>query len=301
LNHQLAPALPPSCPFIRAGGGGVLGPSLTMKFTKSKPVANLPIRPVGFVTLDELELWLTCRLRWRFYENRPPDSELTPWEHLRHCVHECVLFYHRERAEGRKAAYPIVQEHYWDTFERQSLEASQNNYAPGERARDMRAGEDVLERYVEEAQKKSCGLLGQSVVLSAKIPGAKWPLKVTVDLLKSDLVPVALRVVRTLPDTELASFHLAPWSAAVISGCQARFGRKPTRLEAVFLVASESPQVVRLPLPTPPPETLTKLRLWMRAFTCGLAHSEVYPQPGEHCVTCSFREPCAHWPNLTSK
>jgi hypothetical protein len=134
--------------------------------------------------------------------------------------------------------------------------------------------------------------------LHAKIPGAKLPLLVEVDMLRSGSLPVAVRVVPTLPDEALEVFRLAPWAAAVASAMRRKYGRNPKRMEAVFLVANESPQVVRLELPVPPPETLIKLRLWLRAFTCGLARGEVYPQPGQHCAGCQFRAPCARWPSL---
>jgi hypothetical protein len=237
---------------------------------------------------------------------------------LRRCVYQSVLFFHRERTARRYLAFATVQEHFWERFEQQSFAVSQNYPHPGDRARDMRAGEGVLEKYVAEAD-KDADIEGTNIALHAKIPGAKLPLLVAVDMLRSDTgkmqrrrlkspstapldilcpVPVAVRVVPALPDEAVALFRLAPWAAAVASAIRAKYGCNPKRMEAMFLVVNESPQVVRLELPVPPPETLVKLRLWLRAFTCGLARGEVYPQPGEHCAECQFRAPCAYWPHL---
>jgi len=261
--------------------------------------AMTTLRP-SFVTLDDLEAWLACRLRWKLTHERPPDAELPPWEHLQRCVLDSVFFYHHERARPGQVHYASVQEHFWDGFERQSLAVSQS-YPPGERARDMRAGENLLEKYVAESPPDAPALLGTRVTVSARFPGIKLPLSVRADLLHSGPTPVLLRVVRATPDPALAQFHLAPWAAAMSFALGTQFGRHPRQLEAVFLVASESPQVVRLRLPVPPPETLDKLRSWLNAYTISLAKGEVFPQPGERCADCAFRESCAHWPGQSAE
>jgi hypothetical protein len=263
-----------------------------------KPNKNLRIQPLDYVTFDELEAWLSCRLCWKWTQAQPPDAELPPWEHLQRCVLESVFYFHRERARLGKVYYASVREHFWDCFERQSLEASRKYSYPGDRARDMTFGEAVLEKYVSESSKDVPQLLGTNLCLLAHIPGASLPLQVRADFLRPGPIPVLLQVCRDSPDVPLETFRLAPWAAAVSAALRESFGREPQGFEAVFLVASESPQVVRVVIPPPPSETLAKLRLWLTAYACGLAQGDVFPQPGSQCGHCPFRAPCARWPGF---
>ena len=263
---------------------------------KSKKSSQRP-RP-EFVTLNDLEAWLSCRLRWKLTRDQPPDAEPPPWEHLQKCILESLYFYHRERSRLGRMYFPRVQEHFWEAFERQSLAASNRYLHPWDRAKDMRFGESVLEQYVAAANAQAKECIGQNCTWSIRVPGAKLPLQVRADLLFSEK-PVRLQVVRGVPDPELAQFHLAPWAAAITAAHQGHCGGPPKQLEAVFLVADESPQVVRLVIPPPPPETMDKLRLWLTAYASGLARGDIFPQPGSHCGYCPFRVPCARWPGKT--
>jgi putative RecB family exonuclease len=261
---------------------------------KTKKTSPRP-RP-EFVTLDDLEAWLSCRLRWKLTQYQPPDAEPPPWEHLQRCLRESVFFFHRERVRLGKIYYASVQEFFWNAFECQSLEASRKYAYPGDRAWDMRAGEAVLEKYVAQSPNEGPPFLGSNLGLSAHIPGARLPLDVRADFLRPGPVPVLLEFCRDSPDVPLETFRLAPWAAAVSAAIREHFGREVRGLEAVFLVVNEPAQVVRLTIPPPPPETMDKLRLWLTAFASGLARGDIFPQPGSHCGYCPFRVPCAKWP-----
>jgi len=261
---------------------------------KSKKSSQRP-RP-EFVTLDALEAWLSCRLRWKLTRDQPPDAEPPPWEHLQKCILDSVLHYHRLRAQIGKVHYVAVQEFFWDMFERQSHDASQRYDRPGDRARDMRAGEAVLEKYVAMCPAEAPQLLGTGLFLKTQVPGILVRIQVRADFLRLGLIPVLLKVTRESPDALLEAFRLAPWAAAITSAIQEQFGRAPQSLEAIYFVANESPEVVRLTIPFAPSETPAKLHHWLTAFSGSQVDEAVFPMPGSHCAFCPFREPCAKWP-----
>jgi hypothetical protein len=261
---------------------------------KSKKSSHPP--PIDTVALDDLEAWLACRLRWKFSQDQPPGAEPPPWAHLQKCILESVLYYHRLRAQIGKVHYVAIQEFFWDMFERQSLDASQRYDRPGDRARDMRAGEAVLEKYVARCPAEAPQLLGTGLFLKTQVPGTLVRLRVRADFLRPGLIPVLLKVTRESPDALLEAFRLAPWAAAITSAIQEQFGRAPQSLEAIYFVANESPEVVRLTIPFAPSETPAKLHHWLTAFSGSQVDEAVFPMPGSHCAFCPFREPCAKWP-----
>ena len=253
-------------------------------------------KPPDHISPTSAKSYLTCPLRFYFERVLGLSKPVSPALHLGKSIHAALQHFHLAVWRGgdqSPAAVATAFDEAFETLEKQEGPVSWSDRKTREKARQD--GLRVIAAYLDSPDALSEPPKAVEVHLSEEIEGLSVPLTGVMDLVRGNHVPVDFKSAASRPDPEMAAFDHEMQLVAYQLLLESVTGSSPPSLELVFLIKTKTPRVVKVEVaPADGPRKRRVVRMLETAVR-GIASGRFHPQPGMHCMWCSFRHECSRW------
>lgn len=252
-------------------------------------------------SVSAMKQYHTCSLQYFFARVLKLPRPSSPALHVGKAVHEGLRAFNVALWRGEDASPEAVFKAYqtgWDTLE---AESPVNWESEDERDKHQACGARVLTAYLESDMAQLTDKpLGVELKLEAyEHPLVDSPLVGIVDLIRGDGTVVDYKTCAATPDLALEAFlHEAQMTCYGLL-YQESAGTPVKGLELIYLVKTKSPKIIRQSFDAPTEAHKQRFFGMLESYADGVYHERFYPQPGQQCRFCQFRQECAQWKGQT--
>ncbi|MBI5692035.1 MAG: PD-(D/E)XK nuclease family protein [Verrucomicrobia bacterium] len=250
--------------------------------------------PLEYVSVSRLKSFLSCRLRFYFEKVLALPKPVSPALHFGKAIHAALQAYNKARWRGGDTSENAILTAFQSAFAKPEGEVA---WSDASEPLELRTKGDTLLRAflgsgVHQATERPMGV---EVAVHADIPALALPLFGILDLVDAGRRVTDYKTVASTPDLALEAWLHETQTTAYGLLVEYTTEAPAVGTDLVFLVKTKAPKILVHSVPPPSPVQRQRFTQLVEVYANAVANEHYFPQPGQHCSWCPYREECSAW------